>query len=60
MVAETRLHPRDLVLPVFVKEGATGPVPIGSMPGVVQHSCGPPPGRPPTSGSAGSWCSASR
>ena len=38
MVAETRLHPRDLVLPVFVKEGATGPVPIGSMPGVVQHS----------------------
>ncbi len=37
LVAETRLHPRDLVLPVFVKEGAEAPVPIGSMPGVVQH-----------------------
>ena len=38
MVAQTRLHPSDLVLPVFVREGATAPVPIGSMPGVVQHS----------------------
>ena len=38
LVAETRLHPADLVLPVFVKEGATGPTPIASMPGVVQHS----------------------
>ena len=38
MVAETRLHPRDFVLPVFVKEGATAPAPISSMPGVVQHS----------------------
>ncbi len=38
MVAETRLHPRDFVLPVFVKEGATAPTPISSMPGVVQHS----------------------
>jgi porphobilinogen synthase len=38
LVAETRLHPRDFVLPVFVKEGATDPVPISSMPGVVQHS----------------------
>ena len=38
LVAETRLHPRDFVLPVFVKEGATAPVPISSMPGVVQHS----------------------
>ncbi|HZG90571.1 MAG TPA: porphobilinogen synthase, partial [Pseudonocardia sp.] len=27
-----------LVLPLFVKEGATEPVPIASMPGVVQHS----------------------
>jgi porphobilinogen synthase len=26
------------VLPVFVKEGATEPVPISSMPGVVQHT----------------------
>ena len=38
MVAQTRLHPSDLVLPVFVREGATAPVPISSMPGVVQHS----------------------
>ena len=38
LVAESRLHPRDFVLPVFVKEGATEPVPISSMPGVVQHS----------------------
>ena len=40
LVAETRLHPRDFVLPVFVKEGATAPVPISSMPGVVQHTLG--------------------
>jgi porphobilinogen synthase len=38
LVAETRLHPRDFVLPVFVKEGAAEPVPISSMPGVVQHT----------------------
>jgi porphobilinogen synthase len=38
LVAETRLHPADLILPVFVREGATEPVPIASMPGVVQHS----------------------
>jgi porphobilinogen synthase len=38
LVAETRLHPAELVLPVFVKEGATEPVPIPSMPGVVQHT----------------------
>jgi porphobilinogen synthase len=38
LVAQTRLHPRNFVLPVFVKEGATAPVPITSMPGVVQHS----------------------
>jgi len=30
--------PHQLVLPVFVKEGATEPIPIPSMPGVVQHS----------------------
>ena len=30
--------PRQLVLPVFVREGATEPVPISSMPGVVQHT----------------------
>jgi porphobilinogen synthase len=38
MVAETRLHPRELVLPVFVAEGADAPRPITSMPGVVQHT----------------------
>jgi len=37
LVAETRLHPADLVLPLFVKERLTEPVPITSMPGVVQH-----------------------
>ena len=38
LVAETRLHPADLVLPLFVKEGVTEPVPVPSMPGVVQHT----------------------
>lgn len=38
MVAETRVHPADLILPMFVKEGLTEPRPISSMPGVVQHS----------------------
>ena len=38
LVAETSLEARQLVLPVFVREGAEEPTPIGSMPGVVQHS----------------------
>ena len=38
MVAETRVHPADLILPMFVKEGLTEPRPISTMPGVVQHS----------------------
>ncbi|MBW0103408.1 porphobilinogen synthase [Pseudonocardia sp. KRD291] len=38
MVSETEVRPRQLVLPMFVREGATEPVPIGSMPGVVQHT----------------------
>ncbi|MGK5732745.1 porphobilinogen synthase [Streptomyces sp. URMC 124] len=38
MVAETRLHPADLILPAFVREGISTPVPITSMPGVVQHT----------------------
>lgn len=37
LVAETRLHPAQLVLPVFVKEGIEAPLPIASMPGVSQH-----------------------
>ncbi|MBN8880903.1 porphobilinogen synthase [Salana multivorans] len=35
---ETRLHPRELVLPLFVREGIDAPRPIASMPGVQQHS----------------------
>ncbi len=38
LVAETRLAPADLVLPLFVKEGITSPVLVGAMPGVVQHT----------------------
>ncbi|MCA0336351.1 MAG: porphobilinogen synthase [Actinobacteria bacterium] len=38
LVAQTRLHPADLVLPVFVREGIEAPTPISSMPGVVQHT----------------------
>lgn len=38
LVAETSLQARQLVLPVFVREGATDPTPIASMPGVVQHT----------------------
>jgi porphobilinogen synthase len=38
LVAETDLRPRQLVLPVFVREGIDEPVPVTSMPGVVQHT----------------------
>jgi porphobilinogen synthase len=38
LVAETTLEPRQLVLPLFVKEGAPAPIPVTSMPGVVQHT----------------------
>jgi porphobilinogen synthase len=38
LVAETALHPADLVLPVFIKEGISEPQPVRSMPGVVQHT----------------------
>lgn len=38
MVAQTRLDPADFILPVFVREGAGEPIPIASMPGVVQHT----------------------
>ena len=38
LVAETRVSPSQLVLPVFVREGLTGPRPIDSLPGVSQHS----------------------
>ncbi|KJQ55222.1 porphobilinogen synthase [Microbacterium sp. SA39] len=38
LVRETSVQPRQLVLPLFVREGLTEPVAIGSMPGVHQHS----------------------
>ncbi len=38
LVAEAQLAPRQLVLPMFVREGATDPRPISSMPGVLQHT----------------------
>ena len=38
LVADVRVSPADLVLPVFVKEGIDAPAPIASMPGVVQHT----------------------
>ncbi|WP_192625201.1 porphobilinogen synthase [Microbacterium hydrocarbonoxydans] len=38
LVRETSLEPRQLVLPMFVREGLSSPMAIGSMPGVVQHS----------------------
>ncbi len=38
LVAETRLSPDDLVAPLFVRDGIEEPVPIPSMPGVVQHT----------------------
>ncbi|MGN6200466.1 porphobilinogen synthase [Humibacter sp.] len=38
LTAETRLHPAELILPVFVREGIREPQPIVSMPGVVQHT----------------------
>jgi porphobilinogen synthase len=40
LVAETDVAARQLVLPLFVREGAAEPTPIGSMPGVVQHTRG--------------------
>jgi porphobilinogen synthase len=38
LVAQTRLSASELVLPLFVKEGISAPVPIESMPGVMQHT----------------------
>jgi porphobilinogen synthase len=38
LVEETTVSPRELVLPMFVKEGLTEPRPVSSLPGVVQHS----------------------
>ncbi|SOC56367.1 porphobilinogen synthase [Ornithinimicrobium cerasi] len=38
LVAQTRLDPADLVLPVFVRDGIDAPQPVSSMPGVLQHT----------------------
>ena len=38
LVAENQLHTENLILPLFVKEGATTPTPIRNMKGVVQHT----------------------
>ncbi|WP_248580175.1 porphobilinogen synthase [Nocardioides sp. InS609-2] len=38
LVAETSLEARQLVLPMFVREGLDEPREISSMPGVVQHT----------------------
>jgi porphobilinogen synthase len=38
LVRETELASRHLIAPLFVKEGVSEPVPIGSMPGQSQHT----------------------
>ena len=53
LVAEHRLHPADLVLPLFVKEGLTEPAPVPSLPGVVQHSLTSLPGAVEQAAAAG-------
>ncbi len=38
LVARTSVRPADLIQPLFVKEGISEPQPVGSMPGVLQHT----------------------
>lgn len=38
LVAETQLQSSDFVAPLFVREGIDSPVPIKSLPGVMQHT----------------------
>ena len=38
LIRETDLAPRNLIAPLFLKEGVDEPVPISSMPGQVQHT----------------------
>lgn len=38
MVRETRVHPSQLVLPAFIRDGIDSPVEISSMPGQYQHT----------------------
>lgn len=41
LVAETALSARQLILPLFVREGRRGSEPVPSMPGVFQHGTEP-------------------
>jgi porphobilinogen synthase len=38
LVAETAVRTTDLIAPLFVREGIAEPMPIASLPGVVQHT----------------------
>lgn len=38
LVRETRVHPGQLILPVFVRDGLSEPAAIASLPGVVSHT----------------------
>ena len=38
LIREVELAPRHLIAPLFVKDGVSEPVPIGSMPGQSQHT----------------------
>jgi porphobilinogen synthase len=38
LVAQTRIDPAQLVLPLFVRDDIVEPAPLQSMPGVVQHT----------------------
>ena len=40
LVAETHVVVDDLVAPLFVREGIEDPVPVATLPGVVQHTVG--------------------
>ncbi len=38
LASDVAVRPSDLILPMFLREGIEEPQPIGSMPGVVQHT----------------------
>ena len=38
LLSETHVRVDDLIAPLFVREGISEPIPIGSLPGVVQHT----------------------
>jgi porphobilinogen synthase len=40
MVAEASLEVKDLIAPLFVREGIAEPQPVASLPGVAQHTVG--------------------